>query len=101
MYRDSATGFVPYDTIRIRAFDAHGVLQGNVRVHCSCTFSPDSVDSLATTFADTLLKPWGTINPVRYWGGGNPEGMETVNCWAIVNGQRVRAQREFYVWFRN
>jgi hypothetical protein len=100
LYRD-ATGAVPHDTIKVRAFSSDGTILNNITVHFSCLFSPDSITQLATTFSDTTARPWGTVNPVTYWGSGppDPSGSEQVTATAVIDGGTVTAVTFFHVLF--
>jgi len=100
MYRDGS-GTVPHDTISVRAFASDGSILNAVVVHFSCIFSPDSVTRQASTYADTTLKPWGTLNPVTYWGSGpaDPSAFEQVTASATIDGGTVTAQRSFKVFY--
>lgn len=100
LYRNNL-GFVNYDTLTMRLFGATGDLLGGVPVHCQCLISRDSVSALVSSYADTLGKPWGSNPAIRYWGGADrtePQRMETVTCWAVVNGDTTTASKSFLVW---
>jgi hypothetical protein len=89
MYRDSVSGHVPNDTIIVRLYDPDGNLHGGASVFSQALASPGDVSASVTSSSDTVNHPYGTVNPLYYWGDGGTEGHETVTSWAVNDGDTV------------
>jgi len=100
MYRDHPGGRVSNDTITVRVFDGAGSIQNGVIITSQALKSPQQVSPQVNSVSDTIAKPWGTDQPLLYYGGGDsdPTLPEIISSEAILHSDTVaRGEVRFLV----
>jgi hypothetical protein len=88
-YRDTVSGHVPNDTIKVRVFNPEGNLFANAIIHSRAAISHDSITQAANSYSDTTTHWWGCNPPLIYWGSGHTANRDTIFSWAVVDADTV------------
>ncbi|HEY3294237.1 MAG TPA: hypothetical protein VGL38_02235 [bacterium] len=98
--RRDGTGHVPHTRLTVRLRNETGALLNDVPVYCTALIGAGMVTPVVNTRADTVLRPWGSDPAIEYSGAGDitePDRLETIYGYAIVDNDTIRATKNFAV----